>query len=150
VEAAEARLKLAKVSWVRLLGIFDATSGLRHDHEPGGGFRVTVPIFHQGQGGIARAQAELERAERQLNTAQHTALFDVRRSFAQYQQALAELRVLEERVLPEVERAIDRSRRAYREGNASYLIVLESTRQLLDTHLRRAVLRADLRRLWAE
>jgi outer membrane protein TolC len=85
-----------------------------------------------------------------LNTAQHLALFDVQRSFAQYQQARAEMDVLEGRVLPEVERAIARSERAYREGNASYLIVLESTRQLLDSRLRRAVLAGDLRRFWAE
>jgi cobalt-zinc-cadmium efflux system outer membrane protein len=150
VEAAYERRRLAKVSWVRLLGIFDATSGLKRDHEPGVGFRFTVPVFNQGQGGIARADAELDRAQAQLNTAQHTALFDVRRSFAQYQQARAELDILEGKVLPEVERAISRAERAYREGNASYVIVLESSRQLLDTRLRRAVLRGDLRRAWAE
>ncbi len=150
VEAAAERMRLAKASWVRLLGLLDATSGRQTGHEPSPALRITVPLFNHGQGGIARAEAELERAQRQLDTARHTALFEVRRAFAQYQQALAELQVLEERVLPEVERAIDRSRRAYREGNASYLIVLESTRQLLDSRLRQAVLHADLRRFWAE
>jgi cobalt-zinc-cadmium efflux system outer membrane protein len=150
VETAIERRRIAKIGWVRLLGIFDATSGLRRDHEPGVGFRFTVPIFNQGQGVIARADAELERTQRQLNTVQHQALFDVRRSFAQYQQARAELEILEGRVIPEVSRAIGRSERAYREGNASYVIVLETTRQLLDSYQRRAILHADLRRFWAE
>ncbi len=150
VEAAAERLRLAKMSWFRVLGLLDATSGRQTGHEVSPAVRFTVPIFHRGEGGIARAEAELERAVRNRNTVQHQALFDVRRSFAQYQQSRGELEVLEGKVLPEVEQAIDRARRAYREGNASYLIVLESTRQLLDTRLRQTVLQADLRRFWAE
>ncbi len=53
-------------------------------------------------------------------------------------------------MLPEVEAAIARSRRAYQEGNATYLIVLETTRQFLDSRLRQAQLQGDLRRAWAE
>ena len=36
------------------------------------------------------------------------------------------------------------------EGNINYLLVLEATRQLLDSYVREAQLEADLRRSWAE
>ena len=42
--------------------------------------------------------------------------------------------------------SIRRARTAYEEGNATYLIVLEATRQQLDTLLREAQLQADFRR----
>ena len=51
---------------------------------------------------------------------------------------------------PEVEAAIRRAQAAYQEGNVSIFVVLETTRQLLDSRLREAVLEADLRRFWAE
>jgi outer membrane protein, heavy metal efflux system len=64
VAAAQARLRFAKLGWVRLLGIADATSGRATGHEFGPGLRFTVPLFNWNQGSVARAEAELERAVR--------------------------------------------------------------------------------------
>ena len=150
VAAAEARLKFAKLGWVRLLGIGDATSGRATGHEFGPALRFTVPLFNRNQGGIARAEAELERAVRNQQTVAHQILLDVHRAHLQYQQTCAELDVLQNKVRPEVETAIRRAQAAYQEGNATIFIVLETTRQLLDNYLREAVLHAELRRIWAE
>lgn len=149
VAAAEARLRFAKLGWVRLLGIADATSG-KDSHVLGPAVRFTVPVFNRNQGGVARAEAELERAVRNRQTVANQILLDVQRAYLQYRQACAELAVLQTKVRPEVEAAIRRAEAAYREGNVTIFIVLETSRQLLDTYLREAVLVGDLRRFWAE
>jgi cobalt-zinc-cadmium efflux system outer membrane protein len=150
VEAAEARLLFAQKGFVRLLGIVDATGGRRTGNELGPGLRVTLPVFNRNQGAVARAEADLERAERNRQTVANQIALDVRRSYFQYRQACAELEVLRSKVRPEVEAAVRRAQGAFQEGNVTYLIVLETTRQLLDSLLREAVLVGDARRFWAE
>jgi len=150
VAAAEARLRFAKLGWVRVLGLGDATSGRRNGNEFGPGLRFTVPLFNRNQGGIARAEAELERAVRNQKTVAYQIILDVQRSYLQYRQACAELDVLLTKVRPEVETAIRRAQAAYQEGNVPIFIVLATTQQLLDNYLREAVLHGDLRRFLAE
>jgi outer membrane protein, heavy metal efflux system len=149
VEAARARLKFSRLGWVRLLGIADATSGV-NGHEFGPALRFTLPLFNRNQGGIRRAEAELERALRNQQTVAYQIILDVQRAYLQYQQAGAELKILRTKVRPEVETTIRRAQAAYQEGNVTIFIVLETTRQLLDNSLREAILTADLRRFWAE
>ena len=149
VAAAEARLKFARIGWVRLLGIADATSG-KESHVFGPAFRITIPLFNHNQGTIARAEAERERAVRNQQTVAYQIILDVQRAYLQYRQASAELEILLTKVRPEVEAAIRRAQAAYQEGNVPIFIVLETTRQLLDNYLREAVLQGDLRRYWAE
>lgn len=150
VAAAEERLRLARIGWVRILGIGDATSGRDKGHEFGPAIRFTVPIFNWNQGMIARAEAELERARRQQQTIRNQILLEVHQAFLRYEQARAEMDILDTQVRPEVEAAIRRAEVAYREGNTAYVIVLETTRQLLDSRLRKHELEAELRRSWAE
>ncbi len=150
VAAAQARLRFAKLGWVRLLGIADATSGRATGHEFGPALRFTVPLFNRNQGNIARAQAELERAVRNQKTVAYQIILDVQRGYLQYRQACAELGVLLNKVRPEVEGNVRRAQAAYQEGNVAIFVVLEATRQLLDNYLREAVLYGDLRRFWAE
>lgn len=150
VAAAQERVRIAKLGWVRYLGIGDATSGRRNGNELGPGLRVTIPLFNRNQGGIARAEAELERAVRNQQTVANQIVLDVQRAYQQYQQACAERDVLLTKVRPEVEENVRRAQAAYREGNVPYQIALETTRQLLDSLLREAVLTGDLRRAWAE
>src|SRR5262245_17935120 len=77
VAAASQRERLSRVSWVRLLGILDATSGTATGHELGPAFRVTLPVFNSNEGGVARARAELERAVRQRETVRQQIILDV-------------------------------------------------------------------------
>ncbi len=150
VAAAQARLRFAKLGWVRLLGIADATSGRATGHEFGPGLRFTVPLFNWNQGNVARAEAELERAVRNQQTVAYQIILDVQRAYLQYRQACAELDVLLTKVRPEVEGNVRRAQAAYQEGNVPIFVVLEATRQLLDNFLREAVLHGDLRRFLAE
>ena len=149
-QAAAERMRIAKLGWVRFLGILDATSGRVTGHEFGPGLRMTVPIFNRNQGGIARAEAEHEQLDHRRQTIQNQIVLDVRQSHARFEQARAELDYLRRKTRPEVEGAIRRAETAYKEGNVTYLIVLELNRQLIDTYTREALLYADLRRAWAE
>ena len=148
--SAAERLRLARIGWVRFLGILDATSGRNTGHEFSPAFRTTLPIFNWNQGGISRAEAELERAERQRQTVNNQIIMDVHQSHLRYAQAQAELEILNQQVRPEVESAIRRTDRAYQEGNTPYVVVLQTTQQLLDSRFREVQLQADLRRAWSD
>lgn len=149
VAAAQARVAFAKLGWVRLLGIADATSG-KDSHVLGPAVRVTVPIFNWNQGNTARADAELERAIRNQKTVANQIILDVNRAYYQYRQSCNELEILRTKVRPEVEGAVKRAQAGYQAGNIAIFIVLENTRQRLDADLREAQLHGDLRRFWAE
>jgi cobalt-zinc-cadmium efflux system outer membrane protein len=150
VAAANERLRLVQRDWFRFFGILDATSGTNTGHEFSPGLRLTLPIFHWNGGTIARAEAVLEQALRQRQTIHDQIIMEVHQSHARYVQAASELAIVEHQVRAEVEASIRRTESAYREGNTSYLLVLESTRQLLDNRLRQAQLTAELRRAWAD
>jgi outer membrane protein, heavy metal efflux system len=149
IAAADERVRLARLGWGRLLAIGDATSGHK-SHEFSPGFRVTIPIFNWNQGAIARAQADRDRFARQLETVRERAILDVRLAFAQYAQAAADYRDWTTEIRPTVVLAVRRAENTYKEGGASLLLVLETSRQLIDTRAREAQLRADLARARAE
>lgn len=148
--AAAERLRLSKIGWVRFLGIADATSGRNTGHELGPAIRVTLPIFNWNQGGITRAEADLEKAERQRQTVNNQIALDVYQAHLRFAQGQAELNVLNERVRPQVEKAIRQTENAYREGDTPYVVVLQTTQQLIDSRFREVQLQTDLRRAWAE
>lgn len=148
--AAEHRLRIARLGWVRFLGLVDATSGRASGHEVSPALRMTVPIFNQNQGGISRAKAEYDQLERRRLTVHNQIVLDVRTAFARYRQARAELDLLKSKTRPEVETSIRRAQAAFEKGGVTYLLVLEGNRQLIDTYVREAQLFAELRRSWAE
>lgn len=148
--AAAERVRVARLGWVRFLGVLDATSGRNTGHEFSPALRLTVPIFNRNQGGVARAEADLEMLDRRRRTVYNQIVQDVRTAHARYQQARAELDILRGKTRPEVEAAIRRAEAGFKDGVVTYLIVLESQRQLIDTYAREAQLYADLRRAWAE
>jgi len=150
VDAAVERLRLARISWFRLLGVLDGSNGIRDGHEFGPGFRVTLPLWNWNQGNVERAEAELERAERQRQTINNQIVQDVYQAFLRYSQTQAELKVLDTLVRPEAEETLDRTELAYKEGETSYVVVLQTTQQLINSRLRQFQLQADLLRFWAE
>lgn len=149
IQAAEARIRLAKLGWLRILGIGDATSG-QDSSKFSPGFRVGIPIFNWNQGAIARGEVEREKAIRQLETFRERAAFEVRQAHALHTQAASDFRQWTDEIRPAVEEAVRRADNTYKEGGTSLLLVLETSRQMVDTRAREAQLRADLLRTWAE
>jgi cobalt-zinc-cadmium efflux system outer membrane protein len=149
VEAAEARLRLARLSWFRLLAIEDATSG-HNGHEPSPGFRMTLPILNWNQGAIGRAEGERDRAARGVETVRQRIIQEVRVAHAEYVQAAADYREWMREINPAVAEAIRRAEATYKAGGASLVLVLETSRQQIDARVREAQLRADMLKAWAE
>jgi cobalt-zinc-cadmium efflux system outer membrane protein len=149
IDAADARIGLAKLGWLRFLGIGDATSGV-NGHEFAPAFRVGIPIFNWNEGAITRGMAEREQSTRRLQTVRERVAQEVRQANALYSQAAADYRVWTGEIRPAVQKAIRQAENTYKEGGTSLLLVLETTRQLIDTRTREAQLRADLAKAWAE
>jgi cobalt-zinc-cadmium efflux system outer membrane protein len=150
VEAARARLAVANAEWLLISGIVDFNERGSRGFEIGPGVRATLPIFNQNQGLIARAAAELERAERQQATLRDRIMLDVREAHARLAQARRDLESWRTTVRPALEDTVKLTEKSYQEGEAPLVQVMETNRQLLDARLREAQAVADLRRARAE
>jgi cobalt-zinc-cadmium efflux system outer membrane protein len=149
VASAEEKVKLAHCDWIRFFGTYYTYSDLHVvQHRPG--FRMTVPIFNWNQGKIARADADLEKARAQQRTVHDRIVLDVRQAFLQCQQAQLDLERWRTKVRPAVDDAVAKSDRAYQAGDVALTLVLETSRQILDTRVREAQLKAELRKSFAE
>ena len=150
LEAAGRKCGLADAEVFTLSGMIDANAEGREGFEFGPGLAAVLPIFHQNQPARLRAQAELERAAWNYAGTRQRIVAEVREARMKAEQAAAALAAYEAQVMPpfaEVERM---SRRAYELGDVSPLVVRENSRQLLLVQVRRAELRAALRRAAAE
>ncbi len=110
------------------------------------GIQFELPVFNRNQGRKARARADLENAAYQyLATRQRVAL-DAANAYDRYQQARHSYQIWAAATLPALEEAVQLSISSYRNGDISYLPVLEAQRQLLNAKLRRVEIQADIRR----
>lgn len=149
IEASQAKEKLSKFSWFRLLGIGDATSG-DNGHVLSPAVRVTLPIFNHNQGNISRATSEVEKAERQRQALIQQAQTELRQQFTRYKQSCTDLNILTQQLKPLAGQAADSAKAAYDKGDISYLTMLESSKQLIDANLQQAILNGAIYKAWAE
>lgn len=150
LESAGRKAGLAEKEVLTLSGIIDANAKGQDGFEIGPGIALPLPIFNQNQPNRLRAQAEVERAGWNYLGARQRVVAEVRSARANLEQAAATLISYEQQVLPPFEELERASRKAYELGDVSPLIVQENSRQLLVLQVRRAELRAEVRRAWAE
>lgn len=154
VEAAGKRVGLARVEAFTVTGIFSAkdvgTSGGGFQTVTGPGLDISVPIFNQNQGGVAQGQARLEKAARAYVTLRDRIILEVREATARFAMAKESYRQFQTRILPPLEESARQAKRAYANGNVTYLFVLEAQRRWADARLKAAGAAADLRRARAE
>lgn len=117
--------------------------------EQGPGLQIDLPIFNRNQGGISRAEAEIERAAKQLIATRQRVAAEVQEAYTQLVQAREAHEVWRTRVLPAVEQDIRLAEHAYASGDVAYLFVLENTRRLTDARLREPELQAATARALA-
>jgi cobalt-zinc-cadmium efflux system outer membrane protein len=110
--------------------------------EQGPGLQIDLPIFNRNRGGISRAEAEIERAAKQLIAARQRVVAEAREAYARLTQARESSDLWRARLLPPLEEDIRSAERAYKAGDVSYLFVLETTRRLTDARLREIELQA--------
>jgi cobalt-zinc-cadmium efflux system outer membrane protein len=150
-EAAEQRVVVARREVLQISAILpDANSRGEKGFEAGPGLDLTIPIFHQNQGAIARAEAEVDKADRHYTTLCDTIALEVRQAYTRYFQAREALQTWDDEIVPSVEEAIARAEKAYLGGGTSLLLMLETSRQLLDSQVQRAEAAAARRRAAAQ
>jgi cobalt-zinc-cadmium efflux system outer membrane protein len=151
VDAACGRAGLAQLEYLAVAGLIpDVNGDGEKGFEAGPGLQLTLPIFHRNDGGIARAEAEIERSQSHLDTVRSRVALEVREAQTRYVQACEQVAIWQEQILPPAEEALRQAGKAFENGDAPLLIVLETTRQLLDARARTVDAEANLRRAWAE
>lgn len=110
------------------------------------GIQLEIPILNRNQGSIAKAKAEMEAAAYQYVATRQRIALDVENAYQRYEQAWNSHHIWSQNTLPALEEAVRLSQSSYRNGDISYLPVLEAQRQLLNAKLRRVEIQADIRR----
>jgi len=150
IEAAGQRAKWERSRILAVSAIAKEYGRGANGFEQGPGVQIELPIFNRNQGGISRAEAEIERAAKQLIAARQRVVAEVREAYAQMTQAQESHQLWRARVLPPLEDDVRSAERAYKAGDVSYLFVLESTRRLTDARLREPELQAAMARSLAQ
>jgi outer membrane protein, heavy metal efflux system len=142
IEAAGQRAKWERSRILAVTAIAKEYGRGPEGFEQGPGAQIELPIFNRNRGGVSRAEAEIERAAKQLIATRQRVVAEVREAHAQLTQARESSDLWRARLLPPLEDDIRGAERAYKAGDASYLFVLETTRRLTDARLREAELQA--------
>lgn len=138
IEAAGARAKWERSRILNVSAIAKEYGRGAGGWEQGPGVAIELPIFHRNNGNISRAEAEIERAAKQLIAAKQRIVSEVRESYTQFIQAREAHRLWRTTVLPAVEQDIRAAHAAYQAGDVAYLFVLENSRRYSDERLREA------------
>lgn len=146
VQAAGERAGLAPWEFLSLSGILDANEEGKEGFEAGPGLELAVPLFNWNQGGVARADAELERAARRYVTVRHAIAREVAEARRRFLRAAEDLESWGSRIIPAREVARRQAKTAHEKGQISALPVLEMEEELVQARLQEAEARAEARR----
>ena len=146
IEAAAQRARWERSRVVTLLGILDANGQGDEGFELGPGVGLDVPLFSRNQGGIGRADAEIERASRQYAAVRAQVVTDVRSAAVRVQQAEQAISAWREEIVPSLEVEQRQAESAYQAGEIPLFMLLEVSRRLVDGRVRLLDAEADLQR----
>lgn len=113
------------------------------------GIQVELPLLNRNQGKIARAKAELEQAVFQYSSIQQRIAMEASNNYNRFEQAWKSYQTWNNGTIPALSEAVRLSQSSYRNGDISYLPVLEAIRQLLNAQLRQAEIKTEIRRVVA-
>ncbi len=149
VAAASERSHLSRWVFWRADSILDVRHGPNFNGT-GTGLRFDLPIFNRNQGGILRANWELNASMHACDAIRDQIYQDVRVACRQLSQTQANLMILENDVLPNLSEAVGIAEKGFADGGTDYLLVLQTTTLYLDARARILDQRAMLRRAVAE
>jgi cobalt-zinc-cadmium efflux system outer membrane protein len=101
------------------------------------GVSLTVPLFYQNQGEVAKARADLRTQELQEAKLEAQVVNDVETGFAGFVNARSRAERMDSRLLERAQRARDLVRIQYEKGAASLLELLDAQRTLITTSVER-------------
>ena len=146
IEAAAQRARWERSRVANLIGILDANGEGTQGFEGGPGVGFDVPIFSRNQGGIGRADAEIERASHQYAAVRAQVVSDVRSAAVRVQQAEQAISAWREEIVPSLEAEQRQAESAYQAGEIPLFMLLEVSRRLVDGRVRLLDAEADLQR----
>ena len=149
IAAASERSHLSRWIFWRADSIVDVRHG-PDATRTGTGLRFDLPIFNRNQGGILRADWELNASMHARDAIRDQIYQDVRVACRQLSQAKVNLTILESEVLPNLSEAVGIAEKGFADGGTDYLLVLQTTTLYLDTRARILDQRAMLKRAIAE
>jgi cobalt-zinc-cadmium efflux system outer membrane protein len=146
IEAAGARAKWERARVITLIGILDGNGQGREGAEAGPGVNGELPIFNRNQGGITRAEAELERASRRYAALRAQLAVDVRAATIRVRQAQAAFDAWRTDIVPSLETEYRQAESAYQAGEAPLFTLLDVGRRLVDGRMRQLDAEAALQK----
>ncbi len=150
ITAAAARARWERARLVNLSALIETQW-----NQPAGpalrlGGRVDLPLFNQNQGGIGRADAEVERVTAMNEQLARTVGMEVTLAHERFEQAARSRRTFEGEVMRALEGALDAARRGFESGDQPYSVVLDVLRRVAEAQLRQAEIVAEQRRALCE
>lgn len=142
IEAAGQRAKWERSKILTVSAIAKEYGKGANGYEQGPGLLIDLPIFHRNKGAISRAEAEIERAAKQLAAARHRVALEVQQSYAQLEQERQSLDRWRTTVQPQIREELRLAERAFTAGDVAYLLVLQTTQKQTDARLREIELQA--------
>jgi cobalt-zinc-cadmium efflux system outer membrane protein len=146
IEAAAQRARWERSRVVTLLGILDANGQGAEGFEIGPGVGLEVPLFSRNQGGIGRADAEVERASHQYAAVRAQVVSDVRSAAVRVQQAEQAISAWRSEIVPSLEVEQRQAEGAFQAGEIPLFMLLDVSRRLVDGRMRLLDAEADLER----
>jgi outer membrane protein, heavy metal efflux system len=147
IESAGEQIGWEEKKIFNFIAILDANE---NKTEVGPGFMVDIPIMNQNEGGISRAQAQLDVAVKRYFAVREKIKLSVKESYTQYLSTRNLLELLTQKIIPEQEQKLKLSQQALDQGEISYLSNLEIQRGFIQAKLRQMEAWADLRRKTAQ
>lgn len=145
IEAAAQRARWERSRVLTLIGILDG-NGTGEAANAGPGLNLDVPIFSRNQGGVSRADAEVERASRQYAAVRAQVIADVRAAAVRVQQAEQAISAWRDEIVPSLEIEQRQAESAYQAGEIPLFTLLDVSRRLVDGRTRLLDAEADLQR----
>ena len=145
IEGAAQRARWERSRVLTLIAVLDG-NGTGASANAGPGVNVDIPIFSRNQGGIGRADAEIERAGRQYAAVRAQVVADVRSASVRARQAEQAITAWRDEIVPSLEVEQRQAESAYQAGEIPLYGLLDVSRRLVDGRTRLLDAEADLRR----
>jgi len=146
IEAAAEHARWERSRVLTLIGILDGNGEGAEGAEVGPGVGLDLPVFSRHQGGISRADAEIERAGRQYAAIRAQVIADVRAAAVRVQQSEQAMDAWRDEIVPSLEVEHRQAESAYRAGEIPLFALLDVSRRLVDGRSRLLDAEADLQR----
>jgi len=146
IEAAGLRAAWERSRIVNLIAILDANVPSDAASELGPGINLDIPLLSRNQGGIARANVEIERASRAYLAVRTQVTSEVRTAAVRFAQAQQAMQIWGEEIVPSLQIEQRQAEAAYQGGEVALLTLLDSSRRLVQARIRTLAAEIDLQR----